>query len=102
MEANPKKRLERVAGIEPALSAWKAGVLPLNYTRYLSETGCSVFKRGKESSPHLRIMDTVFSYGIMNGPLALNIPWMNQRLQVRGTGESGVNSLGLLLLSSRP
>ena len=27
--------LERVAGIEPAYSAWKADVLPLNYTRYL-------------------------------------------------------------------
>ena len=26
-------RLERVAGIEPAPSAWKAEVLPLNYTR---------------------------------------------------------------------
>ena len=25
--------VERVAGIEPALSAWKAEVLPLNYTR---------------------------------------------------------------------
>ena len=25
--------LERVAGIEPAYSAWKADVLPLNYTR---------------------------------------------------------------------
>jgi hypothetical protein len=25
--------LERVAGIEPARSAWKAEVLPLNYTR---------------------------------------------------------------------
>ena len=28
--------LERVAGIEPAYSAWKADVLPLNYTRYLN------------------------------------------------------------------
>jgi hypothetical protein len=27
--------LERVAGIEPAPSAWKAEVLPLNYTRLL-------------------------------------------------------------------
>ena len=26
--------LERVAGIEPAPSAWKAEVLPLNYTRH--------------------------------------------------------------------
>ena len=27
--------MERVAGIEPARPAWKAGVLPLNYTRLL-------------------------------------------------------------------
>lgn len=27
------KKMERVAGIEPASSAWKAEVLPLNYTR---------------------------------------------------------------------
>ena len=27
--------LERVMGIEPTLPAWKAGVLPLNYTRIL-------------------------------------------------------------------
>lgn len=29
------KNLERVAGIEPACAAWKAAVLPLNYTRDL-------------------------------------------------------------------
>jgi hypothetical protein len=29
---------ERVTGIEPALSAWEADVLPLNYTRVVSET----------------------------------------------------------------
>jgi hypothetical protein len=27
--------MERVMGIEPTLSAWKAEVLPLNYTRVL-------------------------------------------------------------------
>ena len=27
--------VERVTGIEPALSAWKAEVLPLNHTRFL-------------------------------------------------------------------
>src|SRR5699024_11388329 len=26
-------KMERVGGIEPPTSAWKAGVLPLNYTR---------------------------------------------------------------------
>ena len=43
--------LERVTGIEPALSAWEADVLPLNYTRGLvqrlvvaaTEPGCAVF-----------------------------------------------------------
>jgi hypothetical protein len=29
------KTLERVAGIEPASLAWKAKVLPLNYTRFI-------------------------------------------------------------------
>ena len=27
------KKMERAMGIEPTTSAWKAGVLPLNYTR---------------------------------------------------------------------
>ena len=31
-------RLERVTGIEPALSAWEADVLPLNYTRAHRQT----------------------------------------------------------------
>jgi hypothetical protein len=43
--------LERVTGIEPALSAWEADVLPLNYTRVhvqrltgpAEEPGCAVF-----------------------------------------------------------
>ena len=30
---SPAIRLERVMGIEPTYSAWKAEVLPLNYTR---------------------------------------------------------------------
>lgn len=28
-----KRKLERVMGIEPTQPAWKAGILPLNYTR---------------------------------------------------------------------
>ena len=31
-------RSERVTGIEPALSAWEADVLPLNYTRRRRQT----------------------------------------------------------------
>ncbi len=37
--------MERVAGIEPALSAWKAEVLPLNYTRLPRK-----WWRGKDSN----------------------------------------------------
>jgi hypothetical protein len=33
------RRLERVTGIEPALSAWEADVLPLNYTREVRRRG---------------------------------------------------------------
>ncbi len=39
--------VERVTGIEPALSAWEADVLPLNYTRATCnvhcEASCTVF-----------------------------------------------------------
>ena len=35
-----KVKLERVKGIEPSYPAWKAGVLPLNYTRKLEH--CSI------------------------------------------------------------
>ena len=31
-----RTHLERVMGIEPTRPAWKAGVLPLNYTRILA------------------------------------------------------------------
>ena len=33
LQAHTEKRMERVMGIEPTRPAWKAGVLPLNYTR---------------------------------------------------------------------
>ena len=36
-------RVERVTGIEPALSAWEADVLPLNYTR---ERADGAYSRG--------------------------------------------------------
>ena len=38
--------LERVTGIEPALSAWEADVLPLNYTR-AREHGFVTFAIGR-------------------------------------------------------
>ena len=37
--------LERVMGIEPTTSAWKAEVLPLNYTRILFI--CNIFDAAK-------------------------------------------------------
>ena len=38
--------MERVAGIEPAQPAWKAGVLPLNYTRLLETATFMAFLDG--------------------------------------------------------
>ena len=40
-------QMERVTGIEPALSAWEADVLPLNYTRVLK------FQQDESSGPSL-------------------------------------------------
>jgi hypothetical protein len=37
LTANFSQDLERVAGIEPAWPAWKAGTLPLSYTRIAVE-----------------------------------------------------------------
>ena len=34
--------MERVMGIEPTRPAWKAGVLPLNYTRMGTDTNISL------------------------------------------------------------
>ena len=36
MWADEPQKMERIVGIEPTLSAWKAEVLPLNYTREYS------------------------------------------------------------------
>ena len=33
-----EQQKKRVMGIEPTYPAWKAGVLPLNYTRIISDT----------------------------------------------------------------
>ena len=38
----PKPRMERVMGIEPTSSAWKAEVLPLNYTRLMTSPDSSM------------------------------------------------------------
>ncbi|ALA23781.1 hypothetical protein KW89_312 [Piscirickettsia salmonis] len=43
--------LERVAGIEPASSAWKAEVLPFNYTRVVVGEG---FEPSKAEPPDLQ------------------------------------------------
>ena len=32
-----QQKLERVKGIEPSYSAWKAAALPLSYTRFFSD-----------------------------------------------------------------
>ena len=58
--------MERVAGIEPASSAWKAEVLPLNYTRNTRKTRKSMpanlypqsmhylYDKGRQYSSHYR------------------------------------------------
>ena len=57
------KKIERVMGIEPTYPAWKAGVLPLNYTRIFNclqvgvtgfepATSWSQTRRSSQAEPH--------------------------------------------------
>ena len=57
------KKAKRVMGIEPTYPAWKAGVLPLNYTRasnlrkvgvtgFEPATSCSQSRRSSQTEPH--------------------------------------------------
>jgi hypothetical protein len=48
------KKIERVMGIEPTYPAWKAGVLPLNYTRVISDTSSIL--------PHVKTNCKTFLY----------------------------------------
>ena len=41
--------MERVKGLEPSISAWKANVLPLHYTRVILLTGSGA---GEETRTH--------------------------------------------------
>src|SRR2546430_15796136 len=53
--SDPEKsrpKLERVMGIEPTSSAWKAEVLPLNYTRADGRPICRPNLTGPHRSPH--------------------------------------------------
>lgn len=52
--------MERVAGIEPASSAWKAEVLPLNYTRYEIQR-TNRLKQANSDSPKSSITEARFS-----------------------------------------
>ena len=45
--------LERETGIEPAPSAWKAEVLPLNYSRIVRTPERSAFRGPRRQPPHL-------------------------------------------------
>jgi hypothetical protein len=53
LHQSPVSFLERVAGIEPASSAWKAEVLPLNYTR--------IWRALVESNHHPEVRSLEFS-----------------------------------------
>ncbi|CAF0704853.1 conserved hypothetical protein [Candidatus Methylacidithermus pantelleriae] len=47
-----RPKMERVMGIEPTTSAWKAGVLPLNYTRISYFNGATSGNRTHECQSH--------------------------------------------------
>jgi hypothetical protein len=49
--------LEREAGIEPASLAWKAKVLPLNYSRQFTIATARAYQTKKTQEPVLRLVE---------------------------------------------
>ena len=69
-------RRERVMGIEPTYPAWKAGVLPLNYTRiYVKHSACKDLMRNAQNRN--RTSDTrIFS------PLLYQLSYLGRHHQI--------------------
>jgi hypothetical protein len=84
--AKPLKSLERVKGIEPSYSAWKAAALPLSYTRFFEhdlyrKTGTTFPDHARTMTYHgARAASTVMarlvprSFGRKVGPLTSEAP----------------------------
>lgn len=82
--------MERVAGIEPACAAWKAAVLPLNYTRNLvdpttdrrtAQNFSFIVPLTQLQSPEMAIW--AVSPKLQNGPGRLYFLCMFKNLQFR-------------------
>ena len=65
----PLKCLERVKGIEPSYSAWKAAALPLSYTR---ARPLNYHAMGAASTAMHRSLETAFIPGVFRPGRALN------------------------------
>src|SRR5215831_5017858 len=82
----PLWRLERVSGIEPPPSAWKAEVLPLNYTRLSCLPPPLKWWRGKDSNLR-RHSQQIYSLP----PLTAWVPLRGQEPAIVLTDSRGVN-----------
>jgi hypothetical protein len=73
------KRLERVKGIEPSYSAWKAAALPLSYTRLLAinyhagPAASTVMRRTRDLARYRRESTDNRLEGLAGRPRCLNI-----------------------------
>jgi hypothetical protein len=63
-QAESLKELERVKGIEPSYSAWKAAALPLSYTR----AGVDLTRRAGGLNPPRRPGPNILGSGPSAGP----------------------------------
>ena len=62
------QKVERVMGIEPTCSAWKADILPLNYTRGSLSDACLLYQfTGRMSTYFFKFFKKVFSQHFQQG-----------------------------------
>src|SRR3546814_6776835 len=86
MQRNDRKRqgLERVAGIEPAYSAWKAAALPLCYTRSRRMCGGSGRRAPDQAATHASRV--AYHCGLCRGDVPRQIPRRRHHGPAAGIG----------------
>ena len=81
--SQPAGRLERVMGIEPTQSAWKAEVLPLNYTRSAHQPVAN----NRSGQPAILIENSLHAAGRLIRSMFATTPRLSATLSVLVEGE---------------
>ena len=73
------RKMERVMGLEPTISAWKANVLPLHYTRILCRNSERLEREDGARTRHLRLGKAALYQMSYSRILKSTLKWCGRR-----------------------